>query len=158
LLLANTDNRYKIIEKNMKKLGYERSSLIEILHKTQEIFGYLDKNTLRFVAKRLKLPLSKVYGVATFYNFFRLTPKGKHTAIICTGTACYVKGADDILKLFEKRFSIKSGERTSDDLLSILTARCVGSCSLAPLIVIDNNTIGNITLDEVKMEMDELIK
>jgi len=158
LLLANTDNRYKIIEKNMKKLGYERSSLIEILHKTQEIFGYLDKNTLRFVAKRLKLPLSKVYGVATFYNFFRLTPKGKHTAIICTGTACYVKGADDILKLFEKRFSIKSGETTSDDLLSILTARCVGSCSLAPLIVIDNNTIGNITLDEVKMEMDELIK
>ena len=158
MLLANTDNRYKIIEKNMKKLGYERSSLIEILHKTQEIFGYLDKNTLRFVAKRLKLPLSKVYGVATFYNFFRLTPKGKHTAIICTGTACYVKGADDILKLFEKRFSIKSGETTSDDLLSILTARCVGSCSLAPLIVIDNNTIGNITLDEVKMEMDELIK
>lgn len=158
MLLANTDNRYKIIEKNMKKLGYERSSLIEILHKTQEIFGYLDKNTLRFVAKRLKLPLSKVYGVATFYNFFRLTPKGKHTTIICTGTACYVKGADDILKLFEKRFSIKSGETTSDDLLSILTARCVGSCSLAPLIVIDNNTIGNITLDEVKMEMDELIK
>ena len=158
MLLANTDNRYKIIEKNMKKLGYERSSLIEILHNTQEIFGYLDKNTLRFVAKRLKLPLSKVYGVATFYNFFRLTPKGKHTAIICTGTACYVKGADDILKLFEKRFSIKSGETTSDDLLSILTARCVGSCSLAPLIVIDNNTIGNITLDEVKMEMDELIK
>jgi len=158
LLLRISDNRYKIIEKSMKKLGYERSSLIEILHTAQDSFGYLDKDTLKFVAKRLKLPLSKVYGVATFYYFFRLKPKGKHTAIICTGTACHIKGAKKILDIFENKFAIKAGETTNDDLVSIFTARCIGSCSQAPLIVIDDKSIGNISLDEVICEIEELIQ
>ncbi len=158
MLLNRSDNRYKVIEQSMKKLGYERSSLIEILHTTQDIFGYLDKDTLKFVAKRLKLPLSKVYGVATFYHFFRLKPQGKHIAIICTGTACYIKGAKEILNIFESRFDIQVGETTMDKFLSLGTARCIGICTQAPLIVIDNNTIGNITLDEVNLEIEELIK
>lgn len=153
-----TDNRYKIIEKHMKNLGYEKSALIEILHKTQEIFGYLDKDVMKFIAKRLKLPLSKVYGVSTFYNFFRLKPRGKHTAIICTGTACYIKGAEKIIEAFEKKFEIKTNETTKDGFLSILTARCIGSCSLAPLIVMDNDSMGNVTLDEVDVKIKELIQ
>ena len=153
-----TDNRYKTIEKHMKNLGYEKSALIEILHKTQEVFGYLDKDVMKFIAKRLKLPLSKVYGVSTFYNFFRLKPRGKHTAIICTGTACYIKGAEKIIEAFEKKFEIKTNETTKDGFLSILTARCIGSCSLAPLIVMDNDSMGNVTLDEVDVKIKELIQ
>ncbi|MEA3512952.1 MAG: NAD(P)H-dependent oxidoreductase subunit E, partial [Campylobacterota bacterium] len=83
-----TDDRYKMLEKTMKKLGYKRGALIETLHSAQDTFGYLGKDTLKFIAGRLKLPFSKVYGVATFYHFFRLKPKGKHTAVICMGTAC----------------------------------------------------------------------
>ena len=153
-----TDNRYKTIEKHMKNLGYEKSALIEILHKTQGVFGYLDKDVMKFIAKRLKLPLSKVYGVSTFYNFFRLKPMGKHTAIICTGTACYIKGAEKIIEAFEKKFEIKTNETTKDGFLSILTARCIGSCSLAPLIVMDNDSMGNVTLDEVDVKIKELIQ
>ena len=156
MLLNITDNRYKTIEKSMKSLGYEKSSLIEVLHKTQEIFGYLDKDVMKFIAKRLKLPLSKVYGVSTFYNFFRLKPRGEHTAIICTGTACYIKGAQKIIEVFEKKFEVTINETTNDGFLSILTARCIGSCSLAPLIVIDNKSMGNVTLGDVNTEIEEL--
>jgi len=158
MITGLNDNRYKVVEKTMKKLGYKRSSLIEILYIAQDTFGYLDKETLRFIAKRLKLPLSKVYGVSTFYNFFRLQPTGKHTAVICLGTACYIKGADNIVKTFEKRFQIKVGETTSDGLISLLTARCVGSCSLAPLAVFDNKTVGHLTKDIINDEIKKLIK
>ena len=106
------DDRYKIVEKTMKKLGYDKSALIETLHTAQETFGYLENEVLKFIAKRLKLPFSKVYGVATFYHFFRLKPKGKHTAIVCTGTACYIKGAQKIVEALEEKFGIKSGETT----------------------------------------------
>lgn len=152
------DDRYKIVEKTMKKLGYERSALIETLHTAQETFGYLENDTLKFIARRLKLPFSKVYGVATFYHFFRLKPKGKHTAVVCMGTACYIKGATAILESLEKKFGIKAGETTEDALISVLTARCVGSCSLAPVAVYDNKTVGKLTLEESQTIIEELIK
>lgn len=157
-MTLQTDDRYKMIEKSMKKLGYERSALIETLHTAQETFGYLENDTLKFIAKRLKLPYSKVYGVATFYHFFRLKPKGKHTAVVCMGTACYIKGASAILESLEKRFGINAGETSRDALISILTARCVGSCSLAPVAVYDNKTVGKLTLEESQKRVEELIK
>jgi len=156
-MTLQTDDRYKMVEKTMKKLGFERSALIETLHTAQETFGYLENETLKFIARRLKLPYSKVYGVATFYHFFRLKPKGKHTAVVCTGTACYIKGADKILKDLEERFNIKSGETTKDALISVLTARCVGSCSIAPVVIYDDKSKGNLTLEDAKKNIEELV-
>lgn len=157
-MALKTDDRYKLVEKTMKKLGYERSALIETLHTAQETFGYLENDTLKFIAKRLKLPFSKVYGVATFYHFFRLKPKGKHTAVVCMGTACYIKGADKILQSLENRFGIKAGETTKDALISVLTARCIGSCSLAPAVVYDDKLSGKLTLEEAQTIIEELVK
>ncbi len=152
------DDRYEIVEKTMKKLGYDKSALIETLHTAQETFGYLENEVLKFIAKRLKLPFSKVYGVATFYHFFRLKPKGKHTAIVCTGTACYIKGAQKIVEALEEKFGIKSGETTKDNLLSLLTARCVGSCSLAPIAIYDEKPIGNLSVEQSVKEIEEIVK
>jgi len=157
-MTVQTDDRYKMVEKTMKKLGYDRSALIETLHTAQETFGYLENETLKFIARRLKLPFSKVYGVATFYHFFRLKPKGKHTAVVCMGTACYIKGATAILESLESRFGIQAGETTKDALISVLTARCVGSCSLAPVAIYDNKSVGKLTLAEAEKTIEELIK
>jgi bidirectional [NiFe] hydrogenase diaphorase subunit len=157
-MTVQTDDRYKMVEKTMKKLGYDRSALIETLHTAQETFGYLENETLKFIARRLKLPFSKVYGVATFYHFFRLKPKGKHTAVVCMGTACYIKGATAILESLESRFGIQAGETTKDALISVLTARCVGSCSLAPVAIYDNKSVGKLTLEEAEKTIEELIK
>lgn len=157
-MTLQNDDRYKMVEKTMKKLGYDRSALIETLHTAQETFGYLENETLKFIARRLKLPYSKVYGVATFYHFFRLKPKGKHTAVVCMGTACYIKGADKILASLEERFGIKAGETTKDALISVLTARCVGSCSLAPVAIYDNKSVGKLTLAEAEKTIQELIR
>lgn len=152
------DDRYKMVEKTMKKLSYDRSALIETLHTAQETFGYLENETLKFIAKRLKLPYSKVYGVATFYHFFRLKPKGKHTVVVCMGTACYIKDANKILQKLEEKFDIKAGETTKDGLLSLVSARCVGSCSLAPIAIYDNKAIGHLEIEQSVEEAQELIK
>lgn len=157
-MTPQTDARYKMVEKTMKKLGYDRSALIETLHTAQETFGYLENEVLKFIARRLKLPFSKVYGVATFYHFFRLKPKGKHTAVVCTGTACYIKGAQKIVEALEARFDIKAGETTKDNLLSLLTARCVGSCSLAPIAIYDDKPVGNLSIEQSVSEIEEIVK
>jgi len=153
-----SDDRYKLVEKTMKKLGYEKSSLIETLHTAQETFGYLENDTLKFIATRLKLPFAKVYGVATFYHFFQLKPKGKHNAVVCTGTACYIKGANEILKKMEDKYDIKAGETTEDGNVSLLTARCVGSCSLAPIVIYDNKPVGNLELEQSIIECERMTK
>jgi len=153
-----TDDRYNTLEKSIKKLGYEGSALIEVLHNTQGVFGYLGVDTLKFIASRLKLPYSKVYGVATFYNYFRLKPKGRHNVVVCLGTACYIKGSNKILEKIEERFGIKAGETTSDEALSLLSARCFGSCSLAPVMVCDDIIKGKVSLENPLCEIEEMIK
>jgi bidirectional [NiFe] hydrogenase diaphorase subunit len=134
---ASGDKRFKILEAHMKKYQFRHDALIEILHKAQELFGYLEDDLLLFVAYKLKLPPSRVYGVATFYHFFTLKPQGKHTCVVCLGTACYVKGADKVLAAIEARARIKAGETTPDNQLSLLTARCIGACGIAPAVVYD---------------------
>jgi bidirectional [NiFe] hydrogenase diaphorase subunit len=134
---ASGDKRFKILEAHMKKHQFRHDALIEILHKAQELFGYLEDDLLLFVACKLKLPASRVYGVATFYHFFTLKPQGKHTCVVCLGTACYVKGADKILAAVEAKTKIKAGETTPDNQLSLLTARCIGACGIAPAVVYD---------------------
>ncbi len=134
---ASGDKRFKILEAHMKKHQFKHDALIEILHKAQELFGYLDDDLLLFVAYKLKLPASRVYGVATFYHFFTLKPQGKHTCVVCLGTACYVKGSAKVLAAVEARAKIKAGETTPDNQLSLLTARCIGACGIAPAVVYD---------------------
>lgn len=138
------DKRWKLIEATIRKHGYQSHSLIECLHTVQECFGYLDEEALKYVAAALRLPLSKVYGVATFYHFFTLKPKGQHTCVVCMGTACYIKGAPVLLNAIERTHRIKPGETTSDGKLSLLTARCLGSCGLAPAVVFDGDVVGKL--------------
>jgi bidirectional [NiFe] hydrogenase diaphorase subunit len=157
-MLETVDERYKTVERSMKKLSYDKSALIEVLHAAQETFGYLGIDTLKYIAKRLKLPYSKVYGVATFYNYFRLKPKGRHNVVVCLGTACYIKGSSKILENIEKRYGIKAGETTSDEALSVLTARCFGSCALAPVIVCDDVIKPKITLESSLCKIEEMLK
>jgi bidirectional [NiFe] hydrogenase diaphorase subunit len=134
---ASGDKRYKILETHMKRHLFKQDALIEVLHKAQELFGFLDNDLLVYIAQHLKLPPSRVYGVATFYHFFNLKPKGEHTCVICMGTACYVKGADKLLAALEDHTGIKAGETTADGKVSLLTARCIGACGIAPAVVHD---------------------
>jgi bidirectional [NiFe] hydrogenase diaphorase subunit len=129
----------------MRRSGDDAHALIETLHSVQESFGYLDDESLRYVAKSLRTPLSKVYGVATFYHFFTLKPQGEHSCVVCTGTACHIKGSDFLLSALRGRFGIGPGETTVDNKLSVISARCIGSCGLAPAVVLDGNVIGNLS-------------
>lgn len=151
------DNRYKQVDRTMKKLGYQKSALIEALHTAQELFGYLENDVLKFIANKLTLPQSKVYGVATFYHYFRLKPKGEHTCVICTGTACYIKGVDKLIKAIEDRYGIKPGETTADGKLSVMTARCFGSCALAPIAVFDKKSVGYLQEQGIIDECERMI-
>lgn len=139
------DKRWRIVQATMRRNGYRRSALIETLHTVQEVFGYLDNPSLSYVAGALRLPLSQVYGVATFYHLFSLKPAGKHSCVVCTGTACYIKGAPQILEAIEAAYDVEPGHTTSDGEVSLLTARCVGSCGLAPVTVFDGEVLGRLT-------------
>ncbi len=131
------DKRFKILDTHMKRHQFKADALIEILHKAQELFGYLDNDLLLYIAYSLKLPPSRVYGVATFYHFFTLKPKGEHTCVVCLGTACYVKGAAKVIEAVQETARIKPGETTPDNKVSLLTARCIGACGIAPAVVYD---------------------
>lgn len=141
------DNRFKLLDRAITKHQASGYALIEVLHAAQGIFGFLENDLLIYIAHQLKLPLSRVYGVATFYHFFRLKPNGKHSFVLCTGTACYVKGAGAIQQALERHCNIKFGETTADKNVSLISARCVGSCGLAPVAVLDNGVVGKLTPD-----------
>jgi bidirectional [NiFe] hydrogenase diaphorase subunit len=133
----------------MRRHGYQSHALIEVLHTVQDCFGYLDDLALRWVARSLRVPYSKVYGVATFYHFFSLKPQGAHTCVVCTGTACYIKGATALLNAVEINAKIKPGETTDNKQVSLLTARCVGTCGLAPVVVFDGEITGKVSPQQV---------
>jgi bidirectional [NiFe] hydrogenase diaphorase subunit len=141
------DKRWRIVAATMRRHGYAQSALIETLHAVQSCFGYLDEASLAFVAGSLRVPLSKVYGVATFYSLFRLKPQGKHTCVVCMGTACYIKGAPRLLSSLEQRFGLKIGDTTPDNKVSLLEARCLGACGIAPAGIFDGHVLGNLTAE-----------
>jgi bidirectional [NiFe] hydrogenase diaphorase subunit len=142
---ASGDKRFKILEVHMKKHQFRHDALIEILHKAQELFGYLEDDLLLFISYHLKLPPSRVYGVATFYHFFTLKPQGEHTCVVCLGTACYVKGAEIVMKALQEKLAIKPGETTPDGKVSLLTARCIGACGIAPAVTYDGQVAAKQT-------------
>jgi bidirectional [NiFe] hydrogenase diaphorase subunit len=149
------DKRFKVLDVAMKRHQYQPDALIEILHKAQELFGFLEEDVLFYVARGLKLPPSRVYGVATFYHLFTLKPQGKHTCVVCMGTACFVKGADVLLRSVEEAAGIKAGATTSDNNLSLLTARCIGACGIAPAVVYDGTTAGHQTTQDALRRVRE---
>ncbi len=140
------DKRFKAIDIAIKRNHHRQDALIEILHKAQESFGYLELEVLEYVAHKLQLPLSRVYGVATFYHLFSLKPAGEHSCVVCLGTACYVKGAGDIIAAMEQKLGVKLGETTPCGKLSLLSARCIGACGIAPAVVIDGDVAGKQTI------------
>lgn len=136
--------------------GNRPGELINILHKAQHLFGYLPPEVQRIVAGRLGVPVSKVYGVVTFYSFFTMTPKGEHPISVCMGTACYVRGAEKVLDEFRRLLGINVGETTPDGKYSLSSLRCVGACGLAPVVLIGEKVFGRVVPGDVERILKEL--
>lgn len=143
------DKRWRIVDSTMRRHGYDSHALIESLHSVQQAFGYLDDAAMKYVATSLRVPISKVFGVATFYHHFTLKPQGEHACVVCMGTACYIKGSGQMLEEIGAKYGIKEGQTTKDNKLSLLSARCIGACGLAPAVVIDGEVCGKHTTPEV---------
>lgn len=141
---------FKELENYILTLENKKSSLIIILHKAQEIFGYIPEEVQEFIAEKIEVPVSKVYGVVSFYNFFSMEPKGKYPISVCTGTACYVRGAEKILEALQKELGLKLGGVTEDGLFSLDSLRCVGACGLAPVMLVGKDVHGKVKPEDVK--------
>ncbi len=152
---AVRDNREKFLERAMSRHHYSGDALIEVLHTAQELYGYLTPELLRTIARKLKLPPSRVLGVATFYHFFSLEPKGEHSYIVCLGTACYVKGALGLLEVLERRCA-KAGSTSPDGKVSVNSARCIGACGLAPAMIRDGEILGRMTPEKLHADLDRI--
>lgn len=133
------DERFATLDAFIKRVRAEQDQLIETLHVAQDVFGYLSDDVLRHVARALRLPPSVVLGVATFYHLFRFEPPGDHMCVVCTGTACFVKGADAVAAALAEESGIAVGQTTEDRRFTLSVARCIGSCGLAPVCVLDGN-------------------
>ena len=149
------DKRWRIVQTVMRRHGFSPDALIETLHSAQSAFGYLDDASLEYVARSLHVPLSRVYGVATFYNLFTLKPQGAHTCVVCLGTACYIKGGQQILAALERTTGIHKGETTPDKQVSLMVARCLGTCGLAPALVLDDEVAGQATTESAVRHVKE---
>lgn len=151
------DKRFKILDATMKRYQFQQACLIEVLHKAQDLFGFLEIDVLFYVARSLKLPPSRVYGVATFYHLFSLKPQGEHTCVVCMGTACFVRGADPVLGAVQDLTGIRAGQTTPNRKVSLLIARCLGACNLAPVVVLDGQTVGYQTPESVLQRVKEWV-
>ncbi|MEX2183072.1 MAG: NAD(P)H-dependent oxidoreductase subunit E [Chloroflexota bacterium] len=155
-MAPSDDKRWKIVETRMRRLGNRPEALIEALHSVQAAFGHIDDDALRYVSDSLAVPPSTVYGVATFYHYFNLKPQGQHTCVVCTGTACYINGANEILASIQARFDVAPRETTAGGELSLQTGRCFGSCSLAPAVIIDGEVEGRVDPREIVARLETL--
>ncbi len=144
------DCHKKTIKEICDSYGNKRSELINILHDTQEHFGYLPEPVQLEIALNLNMPLAKVYGVVSFYSFFTMTPKGKYPISVCLGTACYVRGAEGIVEAIEKELKIKVGQVTEDGNFSLDCLRCIGACGLAPVMMIGDKVHGRLEPEMIK--------
>jgi bidirectional [NiFe] hydrogenase diaphorase subunit len=138
----DADPRAALLTTQLKKVRYRPDALIDLLHVAQDIYGYLSRPLLVRLAEELSLPPSKVLGVATFYHLFRFDPPGDHTCTVCTGTACFVKGADALVATVGDAFGVPLGGTRGDGRVSLLEARCLGSCGMAPVALVDGQVVG----------------
>ena len=146
---------FRELEEFIDKLETKEGSLIAVLHKAQNIFGYLPKEVQEFIAEHLDESLAHVYGVVSFYSYFTMVPKGEHPISVCMGTACYVRGADKVLEEFQNRLKIKSGETTLDGKFSIDALRCVGACGIAPVVLVGEKVYKKVEQKDVAKIISE---
>ncbi len=144
------DPRWRLVDTTMRHYGYAPNALIETLRIVQESFGYLDAIAMKYIARSLRMPLSKVYGVVTFYGLFRLKPPGEHTCTVCLGTACYIKGAKNLLDAVKLCTGLLLGQTSADNKISLLSCRCFGACGIAPAAILDGQVIGNLNSSEME--------
>ena len=145
----------KALDEYIDSLPEKEGKLITVLHKAQDLIGYLPEEVLRHIARRLDVKPSKVYGVVTFYSFFNTKPKGKYQVSVCMGTACFVRGADVILDEFKSKLGIDVGETTPDGLFSLDAVRCIGACGLAPVVTVNDKIYGRLKAEDVGVMLDE---
>ncbi len=157
-MAAISENTRKYLVDLCKKYRNDQHELINVLHEAQDEIGFLPVDVQRIIASELKIPDARVYGVVSFYSFFTMTPKGKFDISICMGTACYVKGNELILDEFKRRLKINVGGTTQDGIFTLTTLRCVGACSLAPVVSIGEKVFGNVTPLQVKKIIDEYVE
>ncbi|MDR5658739.1 NADH-quinone oxidoreductase subunit NuoE [Serpentinicella sp. ANB-PHB4] len=149
LEVALPKEKYEELGDYIRSLESTEGKLIQVLYEAQRIFGYLPRDVQLFVARSLGLSGAEVNGVVTFYSYFVDTPKGEHAIDICTGTACFVKGADKIVSHLEKKLNVKIGETTEDGKFTLNGLRCVGACGLAPVVIVDEKVYGRVKLEDV---------
>ena len=149
------DEQFNLLSDTIDSYNYDETNLINILHYAQAIFEYLPEDVLKFIAKKLDIPISKVSGVVTFYSFFSSTPKGKYTINVCLGTACYVRGGKKILDKLKDILGIDVGETTEDRNFSLQVMRCIGACGLAPAISINGKVYKRVNPNKVGSILQE---
>jgi NADH-quinone oxidoreductase subunit E len=145
-------------ERILKKYEYNSSKIIQVLTELQKEHNYLPRENLEYISRRLKVPLSKIYSIATFYAAFSLNPRGEHLITVCSGTACFVRGVSDVLKRIEDRLGIKAGFTTADNMFTLETVNCLGACALAPIVVVDGEYHGQTTIPKVDAILDKYQK
>ncbi len=145
-----SESKVNFVKEVCKSFNNDGGEVINVLHKVQGEFGYLPAEIQELVAKELNIPVSRVYGIVSFYSFFTMTPKGEHPISVCLGTACYVRGAEKVLDELKRQLGINVGEVTPDGKFSLTCLRCVGACGLAPVIEVGEKVYGRVTPDHVK--------
>ncbi len=145
-----SESKVNFVKEVCKSFNNDGGEVINVLHKVQGEFGYLPAEIQELVAKELNIPVSRVYGIVSFYSFFTMTPKGEHPISVCLGTACYVRGAEKVLDELKRQLGIGVGEVTPDGKFSLTCLRCVGACGLAPVIEVGEKVYGRVTPDHVK--------
>lgn len=153
--VLSEDEKYAELDAFIESKNCDRHELIAILHKAQDLFGYLPEEVQRHIAKKIDCPVSKIYGVVSFYSFFTMKKTGKYVIRVCLGTACFVRGSEKILREFEERLQIEPGNTTEDGRYTLETVRCIGACGLAPVIQVNGKTYGNSTVRTVAQILEE---
>lgn len=146
---AGTQEQEAALLRIIEKHTDDRGSLMPILQEAQDIYGYLPIEVQTIISNRMNIPLEKIYGIVTFYSQFSLYPKGKYKVSVCLGTACYVKGSGDIFNKLQELLGISDGECTTDGKFSLESCRCIGACGLAPVITINDDVYGKLTVDDL---------
>ena len=152
---AEAQEKAKKLDAIVEKYKDTRGALIQVLHEVQEVYGYLPLEVQRAISEKMNIPLAEIYGVVSFYTQFSIYPKGKYQINVCMGTACYVKGANEILDKFRTRLSIDVGECTEDGMFSLEACRCIGACGLAPVVTINEDVYGKLSADDVDGIIDK---
>lgn len=147
---VKNESYFPQIDLIIRREGNKPESIIQVLHGTQELLGYLPEEAQLYIAQKLRVPPSRIFGIVSFYNFFKTEKDADHVIMVCMGTACYVKGAADLIKKLEAELSIKAGQITPDRKFSIREVRCLGACGMAPVVSVDGSDIyGRVTADKI---------